>query len=269
VLNRDRLPGAVDRRTMLLGGAAAALIAACGDGDDTDGVAPTSSATDASTTTASGAASSTAAPVADAPLTAADFERLGTCTLLPEQMAGPFPLEEQLVRRDITEGSPGHPLRLGLRVVDASCAPVPGAAVEIWHCDATGDYSAFADGGGGKDDGPGTTFCRGTQVADGDGIVELLTIYPGWYRGRAVHIHVRVHVEATTVLTSQLYFDDAYTSDVYRDDPYAEFGEPDTPTARDMIAGDPADDGTLLVTRRAETAHGPGTLGLLNLGVAR
>ena len=65
----------------------------------------------------------------------------------------------------------------------ATARPVAGAAVEVWHTDATGDYSAFADGGGGKDEAEGTTFLRGTQVADDDGIVEFATIYPGWYRG--------------------------------------------------------------------------------------
>lgn len=84
-------------------------------------------------------------------------------------------------------------MRLGLRVVDAACEPIPDAAVEIWHCDTTGDYSAFPDNGGGKDAGSGTTFLRGTQTAGADGIVEFQTVYPGWYRGRAVHIHVRVH----------------------------------------------------------------------------
>ena len=136
---------------------------------------------------------------------------------MPEKTAGPFPLDEQFDRRDVTEGVPGHPMRLGLRVVDASCAPVPGASVEIWHCDATGDYSAFQDGGGGKDDGAGTTFLRGTQTAGDDGIVDFQTIVPGWYRGRAVHIHLRVHRDGRTVLTSQLFFDAGFLEEVYAD----------------------------------------------------
>jgi protocatechuate 3,4-dioxygenase beta subunit len=181
--------------------------------------------------------------------------------------AGPFPLDEQFVRRDITEGYPGHPLRLGLRVIDGSCQAMPGAAVELWHADATGDYSAFADGGGGKDEGPGTTFLRGTQVTGDDGIVEFLTIYPGWYRGRAVHIHLRVHVDDTTILTSQLFFDEDYTASVYAEAPYAENGLPDTTNAQDGIAGDPESEGTLVHLTAAEPTSGAGTLGLLNLGV--
>ena len=159
----------------------------------------------------------------------------------------------------------GHRLRLGFRVVDAGCAPVPGAAVEIWHTDATGDYSAFADGGGGKDEAAGTTFLRGTQVAGEDGIVEFATIYPGWYPGRAVHVHLRVHRDDRVVLTSQVYFDDTYTAEVFATGGYAAFGPPDTTWATDGIAGDPAADGTAL----ALSPVGRGTLALLNLGIGQ
>jgi protocatechuate 3,4-dioxygenase beta subunit len=253
------------RREVLVAGAAAALAAACGGGDDGEGV-PAS--VDGTTTTAAPVVTTTSpsptTAATGAPLQASDFEAVATCTPTPEQTAGPFPLDEQFERRDITEGYPGHPLRLGLRVVDAACSPVPGAAVEVWHTDATGDYSAFADGGSGKDEGEGTTFLRGTQVAGDDGIVEFATIYPGWYGGRAVHIHVRVHVEGAAALTSQMYFDEGYTLRVYEDAPYAEFGPPDTGWAQDQIAGDPEVDGTAL----ALSATGSATLALLNLGVA-
>jgi protocatechuate 3,4-dioxygenase beta subunit len=151
--------------------------------------------------------------------------------------------------------------------VDGSCQPIAGAAVEVWHTDATGDYSAFTDNGGGKDEAGDTTFCRGTQTAGDDGIVEFLTVYPGWYPGRAVHIHLRVHVDEQTVRTSQLYFDEGYTEAVYGDAPYAEFGPPNTTWDQDGIAGDPVADGTVLATAAGETAAGAGTLALLNLGV--
>ena len=186
---------------------------------------------------------------------------------MPEKTAGPFPLDEQFDRRDITEGVPGQPMRLGLRVLDESCAPIPGATVEVWHADSSGDYSAFIDNGGGKDDGPGTTFLRGTQTAGDDGIVEFLTVYPGWYSGRAVHIHLRVHLDDATVLTSQMFFDADFTAGVYANAPYAEFGLPDTSNEADGIAGDPAAEGTLVHTSAADTSSGPGTLALLNLAV--
>jgi len=254
-LPRRQLP----RRQLLIGGVATLALAACSDNRAT-------SSRDAATSSTTTAPPASLVPATER-LTAAHFAGLGTCTLLPEAITGPFPLDEQFVRRDITEGYPGHPMRLGLRVLDRGCAPVSGAVVEIWHTDASGDYSAFADGGGGKDEAGGTTFLRGSQRSGDEGIVEFLTIYPGWYRGRAVHIHVRVHIDEATVLTSQLYFDETYTESVYASGVYAEFGNPDTSLAEDILAGDVASDGTLLVTSEAETGSGNGTLGRLNLGV--
>lgn len=245
----------MSRRQLLGAGAAALFVAACGD-DPEPGAQ------------ASPLASPTASPTPGSALTAADFAGLSTCTLLPEQTAGPFPLDEQFNRRDITEGVPGQPMRLGFRVVDAACEPLPASSVEIWHCDATGDYSAFVDGGGGKDEAVGTTFLRGTQSADEDGIVEFLTIVPGWYPGRAVHIHLRARVEGGLVLTSQVYFDPKYLARVYETPPYRKFGLPDTSNEDDLIAGDPSRDGTMLHTVDARTPNGPGTLALLNLGVS-
>ncbi|MEM7324948.1 MAG: intradiol ring-cleavage dioxygenase [Actinomycetota bacterium] len=187
--------------------------------------------------------------------------------MTPSQTAGPFPNREQIDRRDITEGYPGHPLRLGIRVVDAACEAVPGAQVEIWHADASGDYSSYQDNGDGKDEGEGTTFLRGSQMADSDGIVEFQTIYPGWYGGRAVHIHALASVGGQEILTTQLYFDEAYTAAVYESGEYAQFGLPDTIWDDDRIIGDPATDGSGLVLTPAPTRLGDGTLGLINLGV--
>jgi protocatechuate 3,4-dioxygenase beta subunit len=258
--------GASARRQLLIGGAATLALAACSDNRATSSRDPSTSSTAGVNDPPTGPQPSSPVPAGEQ-LTAAHFSGLGTCTLVPESIAGPFPLDEQFFRRDITERYPGHPLRLGLRVLDGDCASIPGAVVEIWHADASGDYSAFADGGGGKDEAGGTTFLRGSQIADQQGIVEFLTIYPGWYRGRAVHIHLRVHVGDATILTSQLYFDEAYTESVYASGTYAAFGNPDTSQAADALAGDVTSDGTLLVTSAAETARGKGTLGLLNLGV--
>lgn len=240
------------------------VLAACAD-DDGGATPSTSTSTSVRPTTSP---TSTAATVGDLDaLTAADFDGLDICQLLPAQTAGPFGLDEQFDRRDIREGYPGQPMRLGLRVVDQRCTPLPGAAVEVWHCDATGDYSAFLDGGGDKDEGPGTTFLRGTQTAGDDGIVEFLTIVPGWYPGRAVHVHVRVRIGDDVALTSQLYFDDGHLDQVYASAPYAELGPPDTSLGEDRIAGDVVASGLLLRTTSAETAAGRGTLALANLGV--
>jgi protocatechuate 3,4-dioxygenase beta subunit len=276
--DRDR-PATSRRRFLQAGGVTAVglALAACATETTTGSAASSTSSTGRATTTTGGTGGdgvesatgtgSTTTPVAAAALTVADFDGLTTCVLLPEMTAGPFPLDEQFDRRDITEDSDGQPMRLGFRVVDDTCTAVPGTKVEIWHCDATGDYSAFTDGGGGKDDGEGTTFLRGTQGADDDGIVEFLTIVPGWYRGRAVHIHLRVHVDDATVLTSQVFFDASYLEDVYATEPYAQFGPPDTSNEEDGIAGDVESNGTLLTTTAAETTAGPGTLALVNLGI--
>jgi protocatechuate 3,4-dioxygenase beta subunit len=230
----------------------------------TDANAAAATTAETSQTTA---AEATVAETAQQPFTIAAFEGLGTCSLMPEKTAGPFPLDQQFDRRDVTEGYPGQPMRLGLRVLDESCAAVPGATVEIWHADATGDYSAFADNGDGKDEGAGTTFLRGTQTADDDGIVEFLTVYPGWYSGRAVHIHLRVHLADATVLTSQMFFDSDYTAGVYAAAPYDEFGLPDTSNEADGIAGDAKGEGTLLHTSAGDTSKGAGTVALLNLAI--
>ncbi|MEM9611632.1 MAG: hypothetical protein AAGA59_01715 [Actinomycetota bacterium] len=264
-----------DRRTFLLGASAVVVGAACTDGDD--GPEPVGGATSGSTTTttvgtsaAGGGTDLTTDSTTDAEvdaLTPAMFDALNVCTLLPSSTSGPFPSPELLDRRAIHDGYPGHPLRLGVRVVDAACEPIPGAVVEIWHTDASGDYSAYEDGGSGKDEGPGTTFCRGAQTADDDGILEFETIYPGWYGGRAVHIHTTVHLDDSPVLTAQLYFDETYTDGVHATGEYARFGPPDTSWADDGLIGDPAVDGTGIALSAAPTVQGDGTLGLVNLGI--
>lgn len=194
------------------------------------------------------------------------FVPLAICQTIPEAAAGPFPTIEQLPRRDITEGYPGHPLRLGVRVLDARCEPRAGMEVEIWHADATGDYSSYADGGDGKDEGEGSTFLRGVQTTDDDGILEFQTIYPGWYPGRAVHIHARVR-EPGFQLTTQLYFDEEYTAGVYAAEPYAAFGLPDTGWNDDGLIGRPDRDGSGISLAPALTHLGDGTLGLISLSV--
>src|SRR5690242_5306354 len=106
------------------------------------------------------------------------------CVLTPEQTAGPFYLPVDLLRQDITEGKPGLPLRLRIAVADVkSCAMLPDAAVDVWHCDAQGYYSGVAAEPGGAKSEPDAatgTFLRGIQLTNADGIAELQTIYPGW-----------------------------------------------------------------------------------------
>jgi len=157
------------------------------------------------------------------------------CTLYPQQTAGPYYLDLDLLRRDIREGKPGTELSVVLRVQSAACSALKDLAVDLWHCDAEGVYSGFPGQLGGLDT-TGLTFLRGTQVTDGDGIARFDSIYPGWYPGRTTHIHFRIHTSSTTEATSQLYFPENITEGIYAMSPYDVRGPKDTPNALDGIA---------------------------------
>jgi protocatechuate 3,4-dioxygenase beta subunit len=143
------------------------------------------------------------------------------CILTPQLEEGPFYIDPKLVRADITEGKPGVALGLRLRVVDAgSCMPISGARVDVWHCDARGIYSAFPGQGDTHNiDQSNKTFLRGTQLAGTSGWTEFKTIYPGWYDGRATHIHFKVFLDERTVLTGQTFFPDALNEFIYTNVP--------------------------------------------------
>jgi protocatechuate 3,4-dioxygenase beta subunit len=155
---------------------------------------------------------------------------LVTCILTPEQTEGPYYIANSRLRRDIRDGHKGVRLDLRTTVVDAStCKPVRNALVEIWHCDAAGLYSGFGGGASSR------TFLRGGQRTDAKGLARLTAIYPGWYQGRTVHIHVKVHIGGSVVHTGQLYFNDAVTDTVYRKAPYRSRGVRTTRNADDSI----------------------------------
>jgi protocatechuate 3,4-dioxygenase beta subunit len=138
-----------------------------------------------------------------------------TCILSPEQTEGPYYIDGEKVRRDITEGKAGVALTLRTTVVDAStCKAIKGAAVDVWHCDALGVYSGFGSGARSR------TFLRGIQRTDAKGLAVFETLYPGWYQGRTVHVHVKVHLGGTVVHTGQLYFPEGVTDAVYNRSPY-------------------------------------------------
>ena len=170
---------------------------------------------------------------------------LVSCVLTPELTEGPYYVAGEKLRRDVSEGKPGTPLLLRLSVLDASrCTPIAGATVEIWHCDALGVYSGAIAGN------PGTNFLRGGQRTDAKGLATLRTIYPGWYQGRAVHIHVKVHVAGNVVHTGQLFFPAAVTSAVYAKAPYRAHGtQPDTTNAADAIYRNGGNRGMLTLKR--------------------
>jgi protocatechuate 3,4-dioxygenase beta subunit len=155
--------------------------------------------------------------------------------LSPQQTEGPFYLDLDLLRSDIREDRQGLRLRLALQLVDADgCLPIRDALVNVWHTDAAGAYSGFPGQPGGVDT-TGQTFLRGYQVSDANGRVEFITIYPGWYPGRTVHVHLLVHLDASRLLTSQLYFDDALTDEVHMLPEYAARGPRNTTNRSDAI----------------------------------
>lgn len=154
-----------------------------------------------------------------------------SCVVRPEQTEGPYFVDENLNRSDIrTDPSdrsvrPGVPFRLEFqvsRMTGATCGPLRGAIVDVWHCDAQGIYSDVRDP---RFDTRGKKFLRGYQISDANGVATFQTIYPGWYEGRAVHIHFKIRTgeQAKTVreFTSQLYFDESVNEQVFKQPPYA------------------------------------------------
>lgn len=170
---------------------------------------------------------------------------LPACVVRPEQTEGPFFVDRMLDRTDIRSDpatgvvSEGIPLRLTFnvsRIGAGGCTPLEGAQVDIWQCDALGLYSDVRDG---RNSTEGRRFLRGYQVTDGAGRVGFTTIYPGWYRGRAVHIHFKIRTNPGASrgeeFVSQLYFDDGLTDRVHAVPPYAANGERDRRNAADGI----------------------------------
>ena len=258
----------LDRRQALIAALGAlgssVVLAACGSGDGGGDAAPTTGADDgagASTTTTAGVGRRGGAGDL-----AARFDQASSCQLTAELTDGPFYLDVDAIRADIREDREGQTLRVGIRVLDRACQPVPDAVVEIWHCDATGIYSGFeaASAGGGPGGGAAqiddTRYLRGGQVTDARGIVQFTTVYPGWYRGRTAHIHSKVHLSNREALTTQLFFDEAVTDEVYRQEPYASDAGRDTSNATDSIF-----DADLVLTT---TKEDDGYLGLITYVVA-
>lgn len=177
-----------------------------------------------------GAAAAPLAAAARAPESGPRLVAAEVCRLTPELTEGPFYFDPRLDRADVTEGRPGVPVDLVLQVVDPACAPLAGARVDIWQCDALGVYS-------GTSASRGTTFMRGIRMSDAEGVARFRTIYPGWYRGRAPHVHFKAALEDGRVLTSQFFLPDDLSARVYALPPYAgRSGRQDTFYANDRIA---------------------------------
>ena len=155
------------------------------------------------------------------------------CVVTPNETVGPYPSRVDLFRSDIREGKPGIQLDLGITVVNTanSCAALSGVNVEIWQCDATGNYSQYGSE-------QAKTYLRGIQTTDASGQVKFTTVYPGWYQGRATHIHVEVTRNGQSLKVSQIAFPDAVNAEVYGSGVYASRGTNPTTNMRDGIFAD-------------------------------
>lgn len=229
--NDDKPVGQIlSRRDALkvLGIGSAAFLAACASPEETSTVVPTEALTQVSSTQA-----------------AATVSTVLDCVVRPELTIGPYFVDEQLERSDIRSNSSdntvkeGVPLTLDINVVsvsNTSCMPIEGAQVDIWHCDALGEYSGVSAQ---RSDTTGQDFLRGYQLTDANGAVQFQTIYPGWYSGRAVHIHFTIRTQGTDgadyQFTSQFFFDDTLTDQVHALEPYASKGERQTRNSNDNI----------------------------------
>jgi protocatechuate 3,4-dioxygenase beta subunit len=251
----------LDRREALgaLGAFAPLLLVGCssspgasGDGSG-DGSASDSAAKageDAGATASDGAAAVDAAANGDSAAASSDG---GECVEIPDETGGPYPDVDGMIanttyqRVDITEGLTGTPLSLSMQVLDLSngCAPIVGARVIIWHCDANGVYSEYAstmnsDPAQNDVGSTTTTYLRGWQETDGTGTVRFTTIFPGWYTPRVTHIHVMVYDPSnltTPVKTTQFTFADAVITTVYGQATLYPKGQNSTTVATDMVFG--------------------------------
>ncbi len=183
-----------------------------------------------------------------------------SCILMPEQTEGPYYIAGEKLRRNITDGRPGTPLVLRAFVVDATtCRPIRNAAVDIWHADAGGVYSGFGDGASSR------TFMRGIQRTNAKGLAQFRTVYPGWYQGRTVHIHVKVHVGGSVVHTGQLYFPDSVTDAVYRRAPYSSRPNRDVRNATDSVYRNGGNKSVVMLKRNSAGVY----VATITMGVRR
>ena len=217
---------------------AAAFLAACTPAGSSS--APSAAASGSGAASASASASAAATDGSSGAAGSAGASALPACVVVPELTEGPYYVDVELERSDIrtntTDGAAvdGAQLTLEWMVSQAdgsACMPIEGAIVDVWHCDALGVYSAVQGNSG--------NFLRGFQRTDSSGKATFQTIYPGWYQGRAVHIHFKIRTEpeadAGFEFTSQLFFDDELSRSVFSSGVYAQKGAQDMPNESDGI----------------------------------
>ena len=179
------------------------------------------------------------------------------CTLTKELTEGPYYVANEPTRQNITEGIKGMPLILSFRVVDATtCKPIPKADVEIWHADPEGEYSAF-DGAAKQ-----TSYLRGHQIANAKAVAKFITVFPGWYPGRAPHIHLKVHVDGRDVHTGQVFFKTAVAKKIYSKAPYTGRSGGKVFNASDNIYSEIGTRGIVPIKRRTSKSGYAGSITL-------
>ncbi len=201
---------------------------------------PTIAPTSAATTTGATTAATAAATVAAAATATTAITSAAMCVVRPALTEGPYFVDEKLNRSDIrsnpSDGSvrEGMPLVLTVNLysITNNCTALSGATVDVWHCDAAGQYSDVTDRGFST---KGQKFLRGYQTSDANGQVAFTTIYPGWYSGRAVHIHFKIRTSSGHEFTSQWFFDDSLSDTVFSQAPYAARGTRNTRNSDDGI----------------------------------
>ena len=195
----------------VLGAAGAAVAVGCADAPTSPSGSSSNTTTTTTTTTSTNAA----------------------CSVTPSETAGPYPSLTDFVRSDIREGLAGTPLTLTVKVVNASnaCAPVANVQVEIWHCDQVGNYSQYGSV-------TSRTFYRGIQTTNSNGEVTFITNYPGWYQGRATHIHIEATSNGRSVKVSQMAFPESINNVVHSSGVYASRGVNPTSNLADGIFAD-------------------------------
>jgi protocatechuate 3,4-dioxygenase beta subunit len=249
-LNDESGLGRRDVLTRLGSVVAVGFLNGCGGNGESS---PTSASSPSATTSSPSAASTNA-----------------QCVVTPALTQGPYFVDEMLKRSDIRAdpatgtARPGVPLELTLslsQVGASGCGALAGALVDMWHCDALGVYSDVS-----AQRTVGQAFLRGYQTSDGNGSVRFTTIYPGWYQGRAVHIHFKVRTSPAgpsgLEFTSQLFFDEALTDQVHAQSPYSQKGRRDTLITTDGIF---RSGGTSLLVPLS--AAGSGYAGTMYVGV--
>lgn len=221
------------------------------------------------------------APTADAAAAyAAPVAAAAVCTLTKEMTEGPYYLDGALVRADIREDKTGFRLNLALTVVDDdTCAVIPNALVEIWHSDALGEYSGYV-GNNGHNEPDNGTFLRGGVLTNSSGVANITTVYPGWYRGRCIHIHIKVHTGVTLTSdgsftggtelhTGQLFFDETISARVGALSPYSANTVTRTTLAQDSIYDEGGAASGLLTLTALGSSPSAGYTGTLTLGIER